>query len=102
MLNFLDETEAINEPKNARMEQRTKPHVKAKIKAAAALLGIDETSFITSVAYQEAEAVIAEHSRTKLTQADAEQILSALENPPRPTPELKKLFDLHEKSVVAK
>lgn len=102
MLGFVDETEAIKEPKSARMEQRTKPHVKAKIKAAAALLGIDETSFVTSVAYREAQAVIDDHSRTKLTRADAELVLAALENPSAPTSELSNVFDAHEKSVKAK
>jgi len=45
MLRFQDSTAAIDEPKTARMEQRTKPSVKAQIQQAAALLGIDETTF---------------------------------------------------------
>ncbi len=101
MLNFVDETEAIDEPKNTRMEQQTKPHVKAKIKAAAALLGIDETAFVTSVAYQKALAVIDEHARTKLTQADTEKVLAALEAPPNPSKELKELFELHDRLVIS-
>ena len=39
MLNFHNNADAIDEPKTARMEQRTKPHVKAQIQRAAALLG---------------------------------------------------------------
>ena len=45
MLNFHDPAAAIDEPKTARMEQRTKPHVKAQIQQAAVLLGVDETTF---------------------------------------------------------
>ena len=100
MLNFVDETEAIQEPKNARMEQRTKPHVKSKIRAAAALLGVDETAFVTSVAYREAQAVIEDHSRTKLARADADAVLTALDNPPASTDDLKRILELHKESVV--
>ena len=48
MLNFHDSAAAIEEPKTARMEQRTKPHVKQQIQWAAALLGVDETTFVTT------------------------------------------------------
>ena len=37
MLRFHDSTAAIDEPKTARMEQRTKPSVKAQIQQAAAI-----------------------------------------------------------------
>ena len=43
MLAFTDTSAKIDEPKTARMEQRTKPHVKAEIQRAAVLLGMDET-----------------------------------------------------------
>jgi len=36
------------------MEQRTKPSIKAQIQQAAALLGVDETTFVTSVALERA------------------------------------------------
>ena len=61
MLNFHDHAAAIDEPKTARMEQRTKPHVKAQIRQAAALLGVDETTFVTSAALERARSTIAEH-----------------------------------------
>ena len=50
MLSFHDSAATIDEPKTARMEQRTKPRVKAQIQQAAALLGIDETTFVISAA----------------------------------------------------
>ena len=54
MLKFRDLAVDIDEPKPARMEQRTQPHVKAQIQQAAALLGVDETTFVTSVALERA------------------------------------------------
>ena len=40
MLRFEDSAAVIDEPKTARMEQRTKAHVKERIQYAAALLGV--------------------------------------------------------------
>ena len=38
--------EAIDEPRSARMDQRTKPSVKASIEAAADLIGIEASAFV--------------------------------------------------------
>ena len=90
MLTFKDATAAIDEPRNARMEQRTKPHVKETIQQAAALLGVDETALVTTAAYERARAVIAEHYSLKLTVADAEALFAAIDNPtPRTEAELE-------------
>ena len=70
MLNFHDPAAAIDEPKTARMEQRTKPHVKAQIQQAAVLLGVDETTFVTSAALEQARLTIADHERTLLSAED--------------------------------
>lgn len=100
MLPFTDKTETIAEPKTARMEQRTKPHVKAEIQAAAALLGVDETAFVTSAAYARARAVVEDHERTTLTAEDRDAVLSALDAPSEPTDALREVFDLHRQTVV--
>ena len=100
MLRYIDKTEAINEPKSARMEQRTKPHVKHDIQAAAALLGVDETAFVTNAAYERACAVIRDHERTKLTAEDREMLLEALDNPAQPTKVLRDAYELHQEVVV--
>lgn len=97
---FSDETKAISEPKSARMEQRTKPHVKALIQEAAALLGIDETTFVTSVAYERARATIADHQTTVLSAADSALFLAALDAPAAPTDALKRAARLHRTSVI--
>ena len=95
MLNFRDCAAAIDEPKTARMEQRTKPHVKAQIQQAAALLGVDETTFVTSVALERARATIADHERTLLSAEDREAILAALNEPAEPTEALREAMTLH-------
>ena len=100
MLNFDDHAAAINEPKTARMEQRTKPHVKAQIQRAAALLGIDETTFVTSVALERAQATIADHERTILSVADREVVLAALETPAPPTGALREVMAMHDARVA--
>lgn len=100
MLRFSDITKAIDEPKNARMEQRTKPHVKAVIQEAAALLGVDETTFITGVAYERARETIADHQTTFLSVEDNALFLAALEAPAAPADALKRAARLHEASVI--
>lgn len=100
MLPDLDETDAITEPKSARMEQRTKPHVKKQIQAAAALLGIDETAFVTSAAYSKAREVIEDHLHTKLGAADRDVLLEALARPAEPSDALRDAFALHRQTVM--
>ena len=95
MLRFQDSTAAIDEPRTARMEQRTKPSVKAQIQQAAALLGIDETTFVSSAALAQARRTIADHARTLLSAADREAILAALETPAEPTAALRQALALH-------
>ena len=100
MLNFRDSAAAIDEPKTARMEQRTKPHVKEQIRQAAALLGVDETTFVTSVALERARLTIAEHERTVLSAEDREAILAALDAPAEPTDALREAMALHGARVA--
>ena len=100
MLTDVDEIKAIVEPKSARMEQRTKPHVKKQIQAAAALLGIDETAFVTSAAYAQARAVIEDHQRTRLAPADRDLLLGALGTPDEPNEALREAFVLHRQMAV--
>ena len=100
MLNFNDCAAAIDEPKTARMEQRTKPHVKAQIQRAAALLGVDETTFVTSVALERAQATIIDHERTILSAEDRDAILAALDTPAAPTGALREAMAMHDARVA--
>ncbi len=100
MLNFRDSAAALDGPKTARMEQRTKPHVKEQIQRAASLLGVDETTFVTSVALERAQVTIAEHERTVLSAEDRDAILAALDAPPEPTDALREAMALHRARVT--
>ncbi len=100
MLNFRDLAGAIDEPKTARMEQRTKPHVKEQIRQAAALLGVDETTFVTSAALERARLTIADHGRTVLSADDRDAILAALDATPEPTDALREAVVLHRQRVT--
>ena len=95
MLSFHDSAAAIDEPKTARLEQRTKPSVKAQIQQAAALLGTDETSFVISAALEQAKRTIAEHERTILSAEDRKALLAAFDSPAEPTMALRDAMDLH-------
>lgn len=96
---FDDSTEAIDAPKTARMEQRTKAHVKADIQHAAALLGVDETTFVTSVAYERARQTIKDHQVTVLAPEDQAAFFAAIDAPAAPTDALKAAIKRHKAMV---
>ena len=95
-----DATRALDEPKSARMEQRTKPHVKAAIQKAAALMGIDETAFVTAAAYERALEAIAAHEKTVLSAQDRNVFLAALEAPAAATEALREAIRMHDRRVI--
>ncbi|OHC75689.1 MAG: hypothetical protein A3G18_03255 [Rhodospirillales bacterium RIFCSPLOWO2_12_FULL_58_28] len=100
MISFTDVTTAVDEAKTVRMEQRTKPHVKAEIQKAAALMGIDETAFVTGAAYERARLVLRDHERTVLTVEDRDVFLAALDAPVGPSAAMRQALDLHHRMVV--
>lgn len=102
MLGFEDETKKTDERNEARMNFRTKARIKDAIQKAAALSGVDDSSFTMSVAYREALKVIESHERTVLAPADHEAFFSALDNPPEPTEALRAAFERHAKTVISK
>ena len=91
---------APDEPKTARMEQRTRPHVKSTIEQAAALMGVDATAFVTTAAYERARETILAHEHTTLNAEDRHVFLSALENPAAPTEALREAFRMHNARIV--
>lgn len=54
MLNYTDATADVAEKKSVRKEQRVKPSISAAISQAAASVGMDESAFIVSAAYEKA------------------------------------------------
>ena len=100
MLDFKDSAAAIQEPTTARMEQLTKPSVKAQIQRAAALLGVDETAFVTVAALDRARTTIADHQRTVLSAEDRDAVLTAFDAPSEPTPALREAVALYRARVA--
>jgi uncharacterized protein (DUF1778 family) len=94
-----DQTAAIKEPSDERMHFRVKKRVKQTIRQAAALTGMDDSSFVISAAYDAALKAIEAHQKTTLQDLDFEPFFAALDNPPAPTEALAKAFQ-RRKDIV--
>ena len=92
--------EAIDEPRSARMDQRTKPSVKASIEAAADLMGIEASAFVVMSAYARAQEMLRGRQQTLLSQGDHQALLSALDEETTPTPAMLEAWQLHQDLVV--
>jgi len=75
---------------NKRVALRIRPADKAIIMRAVALAQTDMTTFILRTALREAQFVIEEHERVKLTERDSRRVMELLENPPAPNAKLRK------------
>ena len=102
MGSFQDTNEDIEERAVERMNFRTRPHIKKMIQRAAALSGMDDSTFTMSAAYASALATIAAHERTMLEPADHAAFFEALDNPPGATEELHEAFKGHKSRVISK
>jgi len=92
--------EAIDEPRSARMDQRTKPSVKASIEAAADLMGIEASAFVVMSAYARAQELLSGRQQTLLSQGDHQALLAALDEESTSTPALLEAWQLHQDQVV--
>jgi len=92
--------EAIDEPRTARMDQRTKPSVKASIEAAADLMGVEASAFVVMAAYARAQELLSSREQTLLHQADHQALLAALDEASAPTPAMQDAWQLHQQQVV--
>ena len=61
---------------------------------------IDETTFMTGAALEQARSTIADHERTLLSAEDKDVVLSALDAPQEPTEALREAMGLHEARVA--
>ena len=75
---------------NNRLALRVRAADKTTIMRAVALAQTDMTTFILRTALREAQLVIEEHERVKLTQRDSRLVMELLENPPAPNAKLRK------------
>ena len=84
MLKFTNETLAVAGRNTERMNFRTKPIIKSAIQRAAALSGVDDSTFTISAALREAERVIEVHEHTQLEDVDHASFFAALDAPAEP------------------
>lgn len=84
MLAFTDETLDVMGTSTERMNFRTKAPIKAAIQRAAALSGVDDSTFTMSAALREAERIIDAHEHTRLEAIDHAAFFAALEAPSEP------------------
>lgn len=99
---FQDKAAEIAERSTARMNFRTKPHIKRAIQRAAALSGVDDSVFTINAAYKAALETIETHERTVLSRKDFQTVLDALENPPPPTDALREAFARYRERYLDK
>lgn len=102
MAAFHDFTTDTDEPSEARMNFRTKARIKKTIQKAAALAGVDDSTFTMSAAYQSALATIAAHERTTLGAIDHAAFFAAIDSSAEPTTKLKDAFAHHRDTVRSK
>jgi uncharacterized protein (DUF1778 family) len=75
---------------NNRVALRVRAADKAVIMRAVAIEQTDMTTFILRTVLREAQSVIEEHERVKLTERDSRLVMELLENPPPPNAKLRK------------
>ncbi len=88
MLQNSDFTSSINERKSVRKELKQKPSVASAIKQAAAMVGMDESTFINSAAFQRAQEIMQSQFVTILDEQAFTQFANALEAPAKASPAL--------------
>lgn len=81
MLHYADLTANVAEKKSVRKEQRVKPSVSAAIARAAAAVGMDESVFIVSAAYEKAVAIEASQFSTTLNPEFFDAFAKAVNTP---------------------
>ncbi len=94
------EIKAIKEPRSALMDQRTKPSMKARIEAAADLMGIEASAFVVMAAYGRAQEMLCSKQQTLLHQAEHQALIAALDEDISSTPALEQAWQLHQQQVM--
>jgi uncharacterized protein (DUF1778 family) len=80
--------------KLARMELKTTFDAKELLNRAAALDGMDLTSFVLGSAIERARKVVSDHALISLTQSGQSTLAGLLSNPPAPTAAMDELMRL--------
>jgi len=90
----------MNVANSARIDLRVESRKKEIITRAAAMRGINITQFIMDMVYPEAERIVAEENRARLSRADWQRFAAKLDEAPRDLPKLRRL--MRESSIFAK
>jgi len=85
--------------KQQRLHIRLDANAKQKLERAAVYANRTLSEFVLSRALDAADAVILEHETLRLSNADWQVFLDALDNPPEPNPRLRQAFTEHAKRV---
>nr|WP_315188423.1 DUF1778 domain-containing protein [uncultured Albidiferax sp.] len=80
--------------RQARMEFKTTADMKDLLNQAAALDGLDLTSFVLGSAIEKARKVLSEHASIRLAQQGQAALAQLLHMPPAPTPAMQDLMAL--------
>lgn len=80
--------------RQARMELKTTPDMKELLSQAAALDGLDLTSFVLGPAIEKARRVLSEHASISLTRQGQAALARVLQTAPQPTQALQDLMAL--------
>lgn len=78
--------------KDHRFDLRATADQKSAIEQAALIRQTSASNFILDTAYEAAQRVIREQSNIILSNADWQTFCEALDNPPKPSPELRRLM----------
>jgi uncharacterized protein (DUF1778 family) len=89
------ERAALASTRDERIEFRVSPETKKLLIRAAELRGGNLTSFVLESAQERATDVIERYERLRLTDADRDRLLAALDTPPAPIAALKRAFQKH-------
>ena len=92
MIQVQDTTSALREPKSQRKDLRLKPSVLDAIERASLVVGMDASTFITSVAYQAAQDIEAAQHKTVLSSGAFDAFAEAIDQPARANAALSDLF----------
>lgn len=95
-----DMERVLEEPRK-RITARVSNRVRDTLEQAAELLGATVNQFVVQTAFEEAQRVIERESIIRLSQKDAQKVLSLLDHPPKPNKRLKDAVKSYRGAVRA-
>ncbi|MEI2387623.1 DUF1778 domain-containing protein [Breoghania sp. JC706] len=87
-------------PNDDLLRTRLPGALKARIEAAASVLGLDVSTFVRRTLARESEDVLKAQTRHDMTPADIEAFTAALDTPPEPTPAAARAASRYRTRVV--